>query len=71
MIQVLDLCHTSRLFAASSGKNRDLSPVYPYLVVIYLGVTAKACGLLGLKIFFRSFLGISMHVTENDVMEVK
>ena len=30
----------------------DLSPEYPYPISDILGVTAKVCGLLGLKILF-------------------
>ena len=49
------LFKTSRRFSASSGKNRLVARVSIPSSDI-LGVTAKVCGLLGLKILFRRFL---------------
>ena len=41
----LDVTRTSRPFAASSGKT-DLSPVYPKLVIVILGVREKIFSML-------------------------
>ena len=46
--------YTSRRFADSSGKNRLVARVSIPSSDI-LGVTAKVCGLLGLKILFRRY----------------